>query len=524
MAHDENPTTEARDEAPSPAESGQPDPASGVPDEGSGAAEPEAAAPRRFTLASLLDLDDADLAEPLSRTAPPEHRWEQLSLRVTPETGEAIPSSIRSGQASSPPGGEMELIPGLDDPGAVEVPVYLAGRTLFEFLHPTGEADPPQAAPVEQPDQADWAVSGAIEPPKLLASAVEEPASVHKPTPAHVKPLALATKSVRRPRRRMDAPVANFEKSESASVLWPSRRSPTTPGIIVRECARCRAPFTAERCESCGHGESVAPRLAPLSAPQRLVGYLLDHKSRAVRTISALLLAPGELTADYLAGHRRRYFGPGVVFGIAIVILLATCMLAGLRPRPDRALAIGDDRTELAAAGLADRQITGTMYEQPDAVRDTLQLVNRFPVVWVALMLLGVLSVVAAMRITQRRDGPAEMVFTAHFTGWFVVWWALLVPASLLLLRWGFEYAAVLNDVTAVRYIDDGQVAGMSRIWNALRAMVITPWFHSALLACGIVPWCVLAYRRAFEDPWARAIVAGVITAAVPLLLLLPFA
>lgn len=502
MAHDQHQSTEVRDDAPSDAV---------TPPE-------QAAPPGKFTLAALLDLDDAELAQPLPRVAPPEHRWEQLSLRVTPETGEAIPSSIRSGRATQPPAGEMDLIPGLDDPGAVEVPVYLAGRTLMEFLRPGREGDDTSTLDIEGPSI--FAAPPLESAP--LTSGVEKPSAMPRPAPA--KPLAIATKSTRKPRRRVEPPVANFEKSESASVLLPRRRTPTSPAIVVRECARCRTPFTAEACESCGHTESVAPRVARLSLFQRTSSYLLDHDNRAVRTLAALVLAPGELTADYLRGHRRRYFNPAIVFGIAVVIIAVTCTMAGLRPRPDRFLSIGDDRTELFGAGLVDRQINGTMYEEPDMVRDTLQLFSAYPPLWVPFMLLGVVAVIAAVRITQRREGPAEMVFAAHFTAAFALWWALGVPLLLLLTRWGFEYAAHLNGLTSVRYIADGQVAGMSRFWNSARATVIAPGFHSALLAFGLVPWCAVAYRRAFEDSWTRAIVAGVLTVAVPLVLLLPFA
>lgn len=503
MAHDQEQSTEARDAAPSPDAVTAPE---------------QATPPGRFSLAALLDLDDAELAQPLPRVAPPEHRWEQLSLRVTPETGEAIPSSIRSGRATQPPAGEMDLIPGLDDPGAVEVPVYLAGRTLMDFLRPGREGDEP--APLEIEGPATW--TGAPVESAPLSAGVEKPSALPRPTPS--KPLAIAAKSTRKPRRRMEPPVANFEKSESASVLWPRRRSPTSAAIAVRECARCRAPFTADACESCGHTESVAPRVAPLTFAQRVGSYLLDHRFRAVRTLSALVLAPGELTADYLRGHRRRYYNPAIVLGLAVVIMAVTCMMTGLRPRPDRFLSIGEDRTELFGAGLVDRQINGTMYEEPDTVRDTLMFFSAYPAVWIPFMLVGVILVITALRITQRRDGPAEMIFAAHFTGAFVLWWAVGVPLILLLMKWGFEYAAHLNGVTSVRYVLDGQVAGMSRVWNGWRATVIAPGFHSFLLAAGLMPWCAIAYRRAFDDSWTRAVVAAVLTVAVPLILLLPFA
>ena len=481
---------------------------------------------KRFTLASLLDLDEDDLSIPLPRVAPTEQRWEQLSLRVTPETGEAIPSSIRSGTASQPPMGEQDLVPGLDVPGAVEVPVYLAGHSIETFLNPppaptAGDGRTQGTRPTDE-----WTITGTVAEGRERERDVR-PAEPFAPvflTPS--KPLAIAATSVKKPRRRMDPPVANFERTESSSVLWPSKRTPVVAGITVQECARCRAPFSGARCAACGHDTPITTRgVARLSLAQKVAAYFLESDSRLLRTLGALVFAPGELTADYLSGHRRRYCGPLYVIGAAALVFAIVSFAASLRPRPDRALRIGGDRTEEVVSGLSTRGIGSASFDAPrDLLHDAASVVNMIPLLWFPIMAFGVVAAIAALRITRRRDGPAEVVFAAHFSGWFVIWWSLAVPALLLLTRFGFEYFAYLDGVTSIRYVEDGQIAGLSQRWNALRHTVARPMFHTLLLAIGTVPWSILAYRRAFDENWPRAILAGVLVSAVPLLLLAPFA
>lgn len=484
---------------------------------------PTPAEKQRITLASLLDLDEDDLNIPLPRVAPADHRWEQLSLRVTPETGEAIPSSIRSGTASQPPIGQQDLVPGLDMPGAVEIPVYLAGQSIQSFLNPPapGVSEPGEGIAV--PD--DWAIAGTVDETPLLPDSDDVAVSLTAGiTPA--KPLAIAAKAAKKPRRRMEPPVANFERTESSSVLWPSKRTPVGPGITVQECARCRAPFSGERCAACGHDTPITTRrVAQRSLAQKLTAFFLESENRFLRTLGALVLAPGELTADYLGGHRRRYFGPLAVVSVAAILFASLSFVGSLRPRPDRSLRIGTDRTEEVVAGLTTRALGSASFDAPrDLLHDAATAMNVIPLLWFPIMAFSVIAIIAALRITRRRDGPAEMIFSAHFCGWFVLWWGVAVPLLLLVTRFGFEYAAYLQGATGIRYVEEGQLAGLPQAWNALRTAVARPSFHTLLLGIGLVPWSILAYRRAFDERWPTAIVAGVLVAAVPLLLLAPFA
>lgn len=457
-----------------------------------------------FSLASLLGLNEEELAQPLSRAAPEEHRWERLSLGVTPETGEAEPTSIRSGVASQPPTRETELIPGIDVPGAVEVPVYLAGRTLHEMLHNT----PPSTSTADATPRDDSSVD------HVAASAAGTP----------VRPPAISVTGIGRPRKRIEAPTANFSKAERVAVLWPKEKPASMSSSLPQECARCGAGLDGERCAACGNDTAVSARARRSGAWNDIIASFLESDSRAIRTIGALILAPGELTTAFLGGHRRRYFSPTVVGAVALLTFAVISAIGGLRPRPDRALMIGSDRTVERLGGLADaRPVNLAMDTPPDLVRDVAAALDFIPLLWLLLLAFGVVAVVAASRTFQQHPDHAEMVYATHFTAWFVVWWGLVVPVILLGAKFGFEYAAAWQNVTHIRYLENGGIDGVSAGWNAMRGLAVSPALHSALLAVGLIPWAVRSYRRTFKGSWARAAIAGSLVAAVPVLLLTPF-
>ncbi len=476
MALEKSSTSGVRDEPSAPADTGVP------------AVHAESGAGHGpFSLASLLGLNDDELAQPLSRAAPEEHRWEQLTLGVAPRTGETPGATLRSGVASQPPSDDRELIPGLSDPGAIEVPVYLAGRALRELS-----------------EQAST--------------------STERPAPP-VRPPAIAVAEIGPPRIRMEAPTADFAKSGSGPVLWPKRRKSVAATVVPEECAKCGAPFEGKRCVHCDHDVAVSSRSRPSGVWNELVAAFVESDSRLIRTVGALALAPGELTRALLDGRRRRYFGPSQVALATLALFGVVTAVGGLRPRPDRILTIGTERTAELPAGLADAAVVNVAVDAPpDLVRDVASALDYLPVLWLPLMAFGVVAVVAAVRTFDRRNDSVEMLFTTHFAAWFVIWWGLVLPAGLLLTRFGFEYAATVAGVTHVRYLEDGRIDGLSATWNTLRSLAGAPGFHTILLAVGLLPWAVLAYRRAFDTTWLRALLTGTLVTAVPLLLLLPFA
>ena len=416
-----------------------------------------------FSLAAILGLNEEDLAQPVSRAAPDEHRWEQLSLGVTPETGEATPSELRSGAASQPLSREVELIPGLDAPGAVEVPVYLAGRTLHEMVNSTPESSDVIAPASEASDEA-------TQDPQV-------------PT-VSARPPAIAMPVSGKPRRKTEAPSANFAKADTGSVLWPTRKKPVTASVLPLECAKCGAPSEGDgRCAICGNDTAVPSKTRRTGMWHRMVASFIESDSQTVRTVGALVLAPGELTAALLTARGKRYASPVVLAAVSMLLFAIISGLASLRARPDRSLMIGTESTVERASGLVNAAPTNLAFDAPpDLLREVVTALNDLPWLWLPLMVFAVVAVLAAVGAFSGRVEHGELAFAAHFAFWYVLWWGLAVPLLLLAVKFGLEYAAAWEGVTRVRQLSDGRVAGLSETWNVVRGVTGSTGFHSALL------------------------------------------
>jgi hypothetical protein len=77
----------------------------------------------------------------------------------------------------------------------------------------------------------------------------------------------------------------------------------------MTQCRNCQTPLAGAFCPNCGQKNIDLER--PLG---ELVGEVLketlDVDGRAYRSIRTLLLQPGVLTSEYLAGRRRSYTPP----------------------------------------------------------------------------------------------------------------------------------------------------------------------------------------------------------------------
>ena len=94
-------------------------------------------------------------------------------------------------------------------------------------------------------------------------------------------------------------------------------------------CRNCGAVLAGEYCSRCGQREGRRDRgFAALLG--ELVGELFDWDSRFWRTLGPLLLRPGFLTAEYIAGRRARYVPPlRLYLIISFFMFLVMSMTAG---------------------------------------------------------------------------------------------------------------------------------------------------------------------------------------------------
>jgi hypothetical protein len=99
----------------------------------------------------------------------------------------------------------------------------------------------------------------------------------------------------------------------------------TEPFTHPSTCRNCETPLPDRYCPHCGQVDKhVDPSLHDLI--HELTHEFLHLDGKIVLTLKALILSPGRLTAEYLAGRRARYIGPVrlyLTFSLIFFLLLA---------------------------------------------------------------------------------------------------------------------------------------------------------------------------------------------------------
>ena len=104
-------------------------------------------------------------------------------------------------------------------------------------------------------------------------------------------------------------------------------------------CLNCGATLRGQYCGNCG--QRARSRLISLwELVSDAFGDLFELDSRLWQTLIPLLVRPGRLTADYLAGRRARYMPP---FRMYLVLSLVFFLVAFFNPREELALLYAPD-------------------------------------------------------------------------------------------------------------------------------------------------------------------------------------
>lgn len=93
-----------------------------------------------------------------------------------------------------------------------------------------------------------------------------------------------------------------------------------------RSCLNCGEALAGKFCSACGQ-EDVAPHPTVQELASDLLGELFSLDSRLLRTLRPLLLRPGALTRDYLAGRRVRFVSPLKIYLIAALLFFGLLAL-----------------------------------------------------------------------------------------------------------------------------------------------------------------------------------------------------
>src|SRR5688572_6197928 len=100
--------------------------------------------------------------------------------------------------------------------------------------------------------------------------------------------------------------------------------APPAPGFddglsahAAARCPECGEELLGAYCHRCGESAPDPGRVTTRRYLRSLAHELLDVDSKTLRTLVDLVRRPGLLTAEYLAGHTRRYLSPVRLFLIA---------------------------------------------------------------------------------------------------------------------------------------------------------------------------------------------------------------
>ena len=132
-------------------------------------------------------------------------------------------------------------------------------------------------------------------------------------------------------------------------------------------CLNCGAVLRGQYCGNCG--QRARSRLISLWELLRdAFGDLFELDSRLWRTVTPLLVRPGLLTADYLAGRRARYMPP---FRMYLVLSLVFFLIAFFNPREELSLLYAPDTEEQTASDSGEDE--GDTVRIPEEAREDLE-------------------------------------------------------------------------------------------------------------------------------------------------------
>ncbi len=141
-----------------------------------------------------------------------------------------------------------------------------------------------------------------------------------------------------------------------------------------RDCLNCATPLNGPYCHNCGQPDRHFIRFFP-KVLWEMVNEAFDFDSRAFRTLIPLLLSPGRLSMEYIAGRRARYVNPlrlyiilSVLFFITINIMTSNSDLFDDPVEPNKGVisktVIEETPEEIAAAKKARQQKAKAIEEE----------------------------------------------------------------------------------------------------------------------------------------------------------------
>jgi hypothetical protein len=292
--------------------------------------------------------------------------------------------------------------------------------------------------------------------------------------------------------------------------------SPADAEPVSAACLNCGQALPAPRpkfCPACGQETHIRPpRLSEFL--QQFGGAYFATEGALWRTLKLLLIKPGELTRQYLAGRRKHYVLPlRLYLTVSLIVLLLVRMLASVNiDGPEGVKFDAGEATNatlnigVGSAGLKDgvffctdlptwlcKRIQKRIDLKPEALASAMQqLGERFVANLGAALFVVLPSFALWLKLVywnRRLRYTEHLVFALHLhTFWFLMIGLVLTP-------WGWLSFLAMLAVPVYAWLAMGRVYGGRRGPRLLRAAVVSGLYvvTLSLAMLGVGLWSFLA-------------------------------
>jgi hypothetical protein len=275
----------------------------------------------------------------------------------------------------------------------------------------------------------------------------------------------------------------------------PADTSAEAAAIIADYCVSCGQPAGTPFCPHCGERRAADRRYSLLHFAREAAEAFASTDGKFLRTIWALVRAPGALTAAYMRGERVRYMGPVQVFLLMNLLFFVLASSSNTFSTPLRvhmnAVAHKDVARRAVGTRLAARGITLDQYR---IAFDTATATQAKSLVIVMVPMFAM--AVSLVHLRRRRYVLQHLVFSLHaFAALFLILLASALLVEIPLNLWA-------------------RARGLELGWK-VRDQVMT---SAIVLAFGT--YVMFALRRAYNDSrWVAIAKAGALCVGLAVVL-----
>jgi|GEM_PF-672486 len=210
-------------------------------------------------------------------------------------------------------------------------------------------------------------------------------------------------------------------------------------------CPSCDEEMLGEYCHACGERSAASQDPSLRGFFREGLEEVVDVDSRSLRTLRALLVSPGLLTTEHLAGRRRPYVGPLRLFLVVFAVVIFSAMLTEQLFPGRRESGSGQQQLSAGVQRVVDAVAARKQIPVAEAKRELTAHVQDH-MSWFILLVPLFFGGVAHAAFRGRRGWFSEnLVFATHFAAFNYLFGFLLLPAEVVLNPWGPVGAILLS-------------------------------------------------------------------------------